>query len=103
MFKFFKELFGSKKEISKEEERKTLFRAVGKNLNYQYKGYFENNKMAFSNKEMILVIDLTSGDVTSTKGSRKLKRYGLTDEEIVQVMKDPKVKLEHREHKWMDN
>ena len=82
----------------KEEERFLRWKIVAYG-----NGFIPDEKvlLLFRNNEMSIHIDAKTGDVMTIKGDRKLKRIGLSDEEIESVLKDPRIKI-NKPFEWMD-
>lgn len=96
-------IFGVKE--STLDRRIETFKLVAANNKWIFKGNFElSGKLVFENKDIKAVINLTSGDVVTTSSNgRKLKRVNLSDSEIIEVLKNPKIKIMNKAIKWIDN
>lgn len=98
---FFSKVKSFFSEQSEVDKRVDLFKSVAQKNNYVFNGFFkESGKLSFRNEEILIIVSLLSGDVVTTKGTRKLKRIGLSDEEIIEVIKDPRVKI-NKEFQWI--
>lgn len=101
MFELIRSIFGSKK--SEEETKIERIKKFSEGLNYEWVGYFPtNNKISIKNNTVGVVINITTGDVVTTRGTKKFKRYALSEEEIEEVLKNPNIRIEGKKFQIID-
>lgn len=101
MLDLFKSIFGGKK--SEEEIKVSKFKKYAEKEGYTWVGYFPtNNKISIKDDTIGIVINITTGDVVTTKGTRKFKRYGLDEKEIKDVISNPNIRIEGKRFQIID-
>lgn len=101
MLDLFKSIFGGKK--SEEEIKVSKFKKYAEKEGYTYVGWFEKSgKLSFKNDVIGVVITLSTNDVVTTKGTRKFKRYSLSDQEVLEVLHNPNIRIEGKRFQIID-
>lgn len=94
MLSVIKKFFSKKSE---EDYRVESFKKIAENNNYKVKAIYKvSNKVALEKDNILIVINILDNNVVTTLGDSKLKRFNLTDDEINQVIIDPKVKIKDK-------
>lgn len=102
MFESVKKLFknmGMNVPKSAEELKVEKFKEHALKEGYTFVGYFtykDTNKLSFKKEEenIGVVISIITNDVVTTIGTNKAKRFNLSDEEVIKVLSDPKVRID---------